>query len=90
MSMINHGNNRLIYVKVNSRSRFHSGNCDGSYSEKKNVVESTLGKESRREGHIMVRENIRKNKRLTAEDRKDIEKCLSKRMTFKGNRWAKR
>ena len=31
----------------------------------------------------MVKENTKKNKHLTPEDRKEIEECLSKRMTFK-------
>ena len=40
--------------------------------------------ESQKGDHIMItKDNDKKNKHLTAEDRKEIEECLGKRMSFK-------
>ena len=43
-----------------------------------------LWEESQRGGHKMAKkENPNKNKHLTGEQRKEVEECLAKRMTFK-------
>ena len=47
------------------------------------MVEFTLGK-TQKGDHIMAdKSNPKKNKHLTPEDRKEIEECLCKRMSFK-------
>ena len=64
--------------RVNSQSKFHSGNCDGINRGKREVVEFSLGKEAQ-----TMKSQDKKNKHLTLEDRIEIQECLCKGMTFK-------
>ena len=40
----NYGLVILLFVFVNSQSKFHSGNSSGTYFNKKNVVEFSVGR----------------------------------------------
>ena len=47
------------------------------------MVEINLGYTPERRLRVMKKINQKKNKRLTNEDRKEIEECLGKSMVFK-------
>ena len=67
---------QVILNSVNSQSKFHSGNSSGSYFNKKDVVEFSVGRR-------LPKMKEKKYQHMTLEDRIEIQECLSKGVTFK-------